>query len=132
MTRQEFEARTQVRVEATEFEAINTVYMNSDVDKDTFCKAWCMMNVSRVKAAKEARERQEAVDNVLSMMLENPEWSDVEHYNTPAFGFLSDKETCLLESIGISLEEDVNDDGSRHLKSFGKLRNELRTFLKSA
>lgn len=54
MTQQEFTQRTLVAVSTKEFWAIHEVYMNSDLDKDDFCKAWAKMNASRVKAAKEA------------------------------------------------------------------------------
>ena len=69
-------------MDAAEFESINKVYMNADIDKDVFCKMWCKMNASRVKAAKEEIKKQQTIDKVLSMMMVNPEWSDVEHYNT--------------------------------------------------
>lgn len=52
MTQQEFETLTQVNVASSEFDAINRVYMDSDVDKETFCKFWCKINKSRVLAAK--------------------------------------------------------------------------------
>ena len=132
MTQQEFQGRTQVRVNATEFDAINMVYMNADVDKDVFCKMWCKMNVSRVKTAKEQEKKQENIDKVLSMVMTNAEWSDVEHYNTIAVSVLSDKEQSLLEAIGISLESEPNDEGLCHFKRFGELRTEIHNFLKSA
>lgn len=132
MTHQEFQTRTQVRVNAAEFESINKVYMNADVDKDVFCKMWCKMNASRIKAAKEEIKKQQTIDKVLSMMMANPEWSDVEHYNTIAVSVLSEKEQNLLESIGVSLESEPNNEGFRHFKRFGELRTELHKFLKSA
>lgn len=132
MTQQEFQERTQVSVNTTEFDAINMVYMNADVDKDVFCKMWCKMNASRVKAAKEQEKKQITIDKVLSMVMTNAEWSDVEHYNTIAVSVLSDKEQSLLEAIGISLESEPNDEGVRHFKRFGELRTEIHNFLKSA
>lgn len=56
MTQQEFFNRTGVEVSNNEFEAINEVYNNSDLDKDEFCKMWCKMNKSRVIAAKVDRK----------------------------------------------------------------------------
>ena len=132
MTQQEFQERTQVRVNAAEFEAINMMYMNADVDKDIFCNMWRKMNASRVKAAKEEAKKQQAIDKVLSMMMANAEWSDVEHYNTIAVSVLSDKEQSLLEAIGISLESEPNDEGVCYFKRFGELRTEIHKFLKSA
>lgn len=52
MLQQEFFERTGVEVSNYEFDAIHEVYMNSDLDKDEFCKVWCKMNASRVKRAK--------------------------------------------------------------------------------
>ena len=132
MTIQEFQSRTQVPVDVSEFESITTVYMQSDVDKDTFCKMWCKMNATRVMAAKEQAKKQQTIDKVLSMMMVNPEWSDVEHYNTIAVSVLSEKEQNLLESIGVSLESEPNNEGFRHFKRFRELRPEINAFLKNA
>lgn len=54
MTQQEFFERTKVEVSNNEFKAIQDVYYYSDLDKDEFCKLWCKMNKTRVKAAKAA------------------------------------------------------------------------------
>lgn len=61
MNKQEFESRTLVEVSESEYEAIETVYMNSDLNKDDFCKLWCKMNASRVKAVKEAIKEQKRI-----------------------------------------------------------------------
>ena len=55
MTQQEFTQRVNVEVSNKEFEAINEVYMNSDLDKDEFCKMWVKMNKTRVQNAKVER-----------------------------------------------------------------------------
>lgn len=52
MTKQEFTQRVKVEVSDIEYNAIEMVYMHSDVDKDEFCKMWCKMNANRVKNAK--------------------------------------------------------------------------------
>lgn len=62
MTQQEFETRA-IPVTSKEFESINEVYMNSELDKDAFCKAWCKMNNSRVKAYKENKKNKEIEAN---------------------------------------------------------------------
>lgn len=61
MTKQEFTDRTLVDVSESEYEAIETVYMNSDLEKNDFCRLWCKMNASRVKAAKEAIKEQKRI-----------------------------------------------------------------------
>ena len=132
MTIQEFQSRTQVRVNAAEFESINNVYMNADVDKDVFCKMWCKMNASRVKAAKKEIKKQQTIDKVFSMVMANPEWTDVEHYNDIAVAVLSSKDKALIESIGISLASEPDNNGFRHFKRFSELRPEINAFLKNA
>lgn len=52
MTIFEFENLTGVSVTAKEYDAIEAVYMASDVDKFEFCKQWSKMNASRVANAK--------------------------------------------------------------------------------
>lgn len=38
MTQQEFEQRTQIKVSWDKFNYINSLYMNTDMDKDEFCR----------------------------------------------------------------------------------------------
>lgn len=132
MTIQEFQSRTQVSVDVSEFESITTVYMQSDVDKDTFCKMWRKMNATRVMAAKKQAKKQQTIDKVFSMVMTNPEWTDVEHYNDIAVAVLSSKDKALIESIGISLESEPDNNGFRHFKRFRELRPEINAFLKNA
>lgn len=132
MTIQEFQSRTQVSVDVSEFESITTVYMQSDVDKDTFCKMWRKMNATRVMAAKGQAKKQQTIDKVFSMVMTNPEWTDVEHYNDIAVAVLSSNDKALIESIGISLESEPDNNGFRHFKRFRELRPEINAFLKNA
>ena len=132
MTIQEFQSRTQVSVDVSEFESITTVYMQSDVDKDTFCKMWRKMNATRVMDAKGQAKKQQTIDKVFSMVMTNPEWTDVEQYNDIAVAVLSSKDKALIESIGISLESEPDNNGFRHFKRFRELRPEINAFLKNA
>lgn len=132
MTIQEFQSRTQVSVDVSEFESFTTVYMQSDVDKDTICKMWRKMNETRVMAAKGQAKKQQTIDKVFSMVMTNPEWTDVEHYNDIAVAVLSSKDKALIESIGISLESEPDNNGFRHFKRFRELRPEINAFLKNA
>lgn len=52
MLQSEFKERTGVDVSFDEYQAIEKVYMESDLNKDDFCNMWCKMNSSRIKAAK--------------------------------------------------------------------------------
>lgn len=132
MTIQEFQSRIQVSVDVSEFESFTTVYMQSDVDKDTFCKMWRKMNATRVMAAKGQAKKQQTIDKVFSMVMTNPEWTDVEHYNDIAVAVLSSKDKALIESICISLESEPDNNGFRHFKRFRELRPEINAFLKNA
>mgnify|MGYP006324806811 FL=1 len=132
MTIQEFQSRTQVSVDVPEFESFTTVYMQSDVDKDTICKMWRKMNETRVMAAKGQAKKQQTIVKVFSMVMTNPEWTDVEHYNDIAVAVLSSKDKALIESIGISLESEPDNNGFRHFKRFRELRPEINAFLKNA
>ena len=51
MRQQEFESRVLVQVSTEEYVHIEQVYMNSDLDKDEFCKLWRQMNRTRVNEA---------------------------------------------------------------------------------
>lgn len=132
MTQQEFETRSTVKVSANEFEAINAVYMASDVDKDTFCSMWRVINKSRVQAAKEQAKRKAKIDKIASMVMRNIEWTDVKYYNIIAATMLTEKEQALLASVGIEMQSEPNDEGFRHYKRFGDLRQEIHELLKTA
>lgn len=64
MLQSEFTERTKVQVSAEEFEAIHEVYMNSDLDKDSFCALWCKINRSRVDAAKATIQHQKRLEKL--------------------------------------------------------------------
>lgn len=107
MTQVEFTNRTQVEVSAKEYAAIEEVYMNSDLDKDAFCKMWVKMNKSRVEAAKEARleaeieatRKEVAFDLYIRL-------SNIKEYETLGVSHLSVEEELFVEnSLGISLQE---------------------------
>lgn len=76
MLQHEFESRVKVQVSAEEYAAIEQVYMNSDVDKDEFCKLWAKMNrvrIARIQAEKKAAAQFKALpieEQVIVKMLE--------------------------------------------------------------
>lgn len=96
MTQQEFTLRTNVKVNDDEFDAINTVYMNSDIDKDAFCKIWKKMNASRVVAALEEKRANEEDFNfksdlfAIKMKMREFDFNDVAitHLTADEFGTL--------------------------------------------
>lgn len=107
MTKQEFETRVKVEVTYTEFDAINTVYMGSDLDKDEFCKVWVSMNKSRVAEAKALAEV-EAYNAKKAEYLFNL-YHKYRNSSSEALYFdaLTDKEIKKLESYGFSMTEKV-------------------------
>lgn len=48
MTQKEFEERTGIKPTEEEFDYIHAVYMNTSMDKDTFCKEWKKYGESRI------------------------------------------------------------------------------------
>ena len=70
MTQKEFQDRVKMQVSAGEYTAIEVVYMNSDLEKDEFCKMWAKMNAKRIaayrKAEKEKQEKHERISLLAS------------------------------------------------------------------
>lgn len=70
MTQKEFQDRVKMQVPAEEYAAIEVVYMNSDLEKDEFCKMWAKMNAKRIaayrKAEKEKQEKHERISLLAS------------------------------------------------------------------
>lgn len=130
MTQQEFQTRVQMEVPCTEFEAINEVYMNSDLDKDEFCKLWVKMNQTRVHAAieKAAEQRKQGA-------LRENLWRIVEKYSskdidwkiaTTTYSALTKRERATIEKANMELESGILP------KSMLKMLHEIRQYLKVA
>ena len=65
MMQQEFQDRVKIKVSAQEYAAIEMVYMNSDLEKDEFCKMWAKMNAKRIAAYRKAeKEKQEKHEHI--------------------------------------------------------------------
>lgn len=64
MTQQEFQERVKMTVCAKEYDAIETVYLMSDLNKDDFCKMWVQMNKSRVERAIREAKANEVVQSI--------------------------------------------------------------------
>ena len=111
MTKQEFTNRTQVEVSDIEYNAIEMVYMHSDVDKDEFCKMWCKMNANRVKAAKVEKmlaAREEAYRDALHKFYHKFDGEDAR-YNlcTPiCYVKISTYEVQAMSHAGINLGDE--------------------------
>lgn len=76
MTQHEFESRVGVKVSTIEYASIERVYMDSDVEKDEFCKLWSKMNRNRIaaiQAEKKAASDSESIpidEKIIARMLE--------------------------------------------------------------
>lgn len=57
--------------------------------------------------------------------------SDMYYNKKIAVAILSSKDKALIESIGISLESEPDNNGFRHFKRFSELRPEINAFLKN-
>lgn len=128
MTQQEFTQRVGVSVYSTEYAAIELVYMNSDLDKDEFCKLWVKMNYKRVAKAKEeriAKENKEMLKDQLFMIATKPKCND---FTKLADCFYTNKEKITLERVGIYMEEEIN--GINRFKSVSTITYEVTKYLK--
>ena len=127
MTQQEFTQRVNVEVSNKEFEAINEVYMNSDLDKDEFCKMWVKMNKTRVENAKVERmikAKDEAYRDALHKFYTKND--DVNEFMTPiCYVKISTYEVQAMSYAGIKV---ANEDG--RAKYLSDIRYEIGKFLR--
>ena len=127
MTKQEFTQRVNVEVSNKEFEAINEVYMNSDLDKDEFCKMWVKMNKTRVQNAKVERmikAKDEAYRDALHKFYTKND--DVNEFMTPiCYVKISTYEVQAMSYAGIKV---ANEDG--RAKYLSDIRYEIGKFLR--
>ena len=126
MTHQEFFQRTGVEVSAIEYEAIESVYNFSDLDKDEFCKIWKKMNRTRVEAAKVERmkqQRDEAFRNALYKFYDKN--YSKEEYNTPiTYVKISAYEIQALSYAGINVKSEFG-----YIKSLSDIRYDVAKYL---
>lgn len=105
MTQKEFEARA-IEVSTKEFEAINMVYMNSDLEKDEFCKMWCKMNASRVKAYKAEQKSKQELEDLkwdLGMIRLSCVGLSCEVYSSYACQYFDKSQIASLRKAGIEM-----------------------------
>ena len=127
MTQQEFTQRTKVEVSFNEFNAIHEVYVNSDLDKDEFCKMWVKMNKTRVQNAKVERmikAKDEAYRDALHKFYTKN--NDVNEFMTPiCYVKISTYEVQAMSYAGIKV---ANEDG--RAKFLSDIRYEIGKFLR--
>lgn len=99
----EFESRVKMNVSFEEYSHIEQVYMNSDLDKDEFCKLWVKMNhmrvekaISEAKAIAQKRKMRSGLFDII-----NRDWSNAyENLVTQKF---TKSQMLLVENAGIKL-----------------------------
>lgn len=127
MTQQEFTTRTMVEVSDKEFDAINEVYVNSDLDKDEFCKMWMKMNKSRVQNAKVERmikQREESYRDALHRFYHRFD-DNTDTFNTPiCYVKISAYEIQAMSYAGIILG-----DENGKVKFLSDIRYEVGQYL---
>ena len=104
MLKQEFEDRTKIKVSDEEYESINEVYNNSDVDKDEFCAAWVRINRKRVNAyilaERERENRMKFMDRLRDMLFA---YRYRHSFITPAVEVMSKKDVKFCTDNGMSI-----------------------------
>lgn len=106
MTQQEFQTRVQLEVTSDEFYHINAVYMNSDLDKDEFCKLWVKMNQARVNKAKAAAKAAEAEQKVREGLFDIINRNHDKAYNLFAEDYFNEAQQKRLAEVGIQMREE--------------------------
>lgn len=108
MMQKEFEERVIVKVSAKEYEAIETVYMQSDLDKDEFCKLWIKMNKSRVNQAKKDKVEEEEKEKTRTMLFELSNIPQEKDFSLLADNYYNKKSKKVMESVGITMQDTSN------------------------
>lgn len=136
MLQSEFENIVKMTVSPAEFEAINTVYMNSDLNKWEFGALWVQMNKSRVAKAKEeakAREKKEQLNDKLWKIIGKYGWKDFQwKEKTLCHTALTQREEKTVEEAGLKLKEYDNYAGHYLYKRMSTMLWEIRKYLKAA
>jgi len=100
----EFEERVKMHVSQKEYEAIETVYLYSDLDKDEFCKMWVKMNKSRVERAIAETKKIEKENADRERLWDIREKMNKD-FDKPAADVLGSRDKKFLEGKGFKFEE---------------------------
>lgn len=133
MMKQEFEERVGMKVSNEEFDAINLVYMNSDIEKDEFCKMWAKMNAKRIsayrKAEKEKQEKHEHISLLASTMELLRELAYSKGWEASPKQVLSSKVIKALDKADIYITEYNYVKGCTDLKPISTLVYEINEYI---
>lgn len=138
MTQKEFQDRVKMQVPAGEYTAIEVVYMNSDLEKDEFCKMWAKMNAKRIAAYRKAeKEKQEKYEHISLLASTRELLRELAHRNgwngldASPKQVLSSKVIKALDKAGIYITEYNYVKGCTDLKSVGTLIYEINEYINS-
>lgn len=122
MLQREFQERVGMEVSVDEYSAIEVIYMNSDLEKDDFCKMWKRINQSRIKEYRRQQKLKEE-EGVLRDKLYNIYHKTIglswDKYNLTMQEYFSKVEMRLLESIGYSKRDRISTVGYQLAKYLG-------------
>lgn len=122
----EFEERVGMTVTSKEYEAIEMVYLFSDLDKDEFCKMWVKMNRNRVHEAKD-RARKVRKENADRERLWDIREKLDRDFDKLAADVLGSRDKAFLEGKGFKFEEIRY--CQRWFKTVSSLRYEIGCYL---
>lgn len=132
MTNQEFEERVGWKVTSEEFNAINELYMVTDMDKDTFCKEYREMHSGSIemnkvlleigkklgdimatneKIIKDAQKRNE---ELADMMIRKADEYDVDDLYTEAKKLIGEKQVIIKK---LEYEYELSEDEVSYIKN---------------
>ena len=135
MTQKEFQDRVKMQVSAQEYAAIEVVYMNSDLEKDEFCKMWKKMNAKRIaayrKAEKEKQEKYEHISLLASTRELLRELAYRNGWDASPKQVLSSKVIKALDKADIYITEYNYVKGCTDLKPISTLIYEINEYINS-
>ena len=95
MTQKEFEERTGLKLTADNYTEVETCYMNTDLDKDAFCKLW-MKNPAALKEIEQktvlVRELYEERKCLANFLIEQAEKWSASDLREKAIAMIGEKE----------------------------------------
>ena len=133
MTQKEFQDRVKMQVPAEEYAAIEVIYMNSDLEKDAFCKAWSKMNAKRIAVYRKAQKEKQDKDRFISILFTIKQMLRYcgykEGFNASFEKHLTLKMRDILERAEIYTMELSHLDYKYHYKTVGTLIYEIEELI---
>lgn len=108
MLQHEFEKLTGVKVSVEYFNAVNTDYMLSDLDKFAYCRLWKRTHVAYIKQLK--REQEQREQELHNRFVQVTVLKDLANYLsfTTSFHGLTEKQLTALEYAKINPVQNIS------------------------